>query len=89
MVNYNQSMEKIEQKDVKKEAVKQFIIEMEDMITDPKFGYLDFDTTVIDKLRQGQKIKFDKWFEQLLVKVAQDFRLTWQEIDLLKKEIFE
>ena len=81
--------QKFEQKDTKSKVVEQFIIELEDMITDPKYKHISFDTSVIEKLTQGQKIKWDKWTEQLLIKVGQDFRLTWQEIDELKKKIFE
>ncbi|MCX6743472.1 MAG: hypothetical protein NT116_04515, partial [Candidatus Parcubacteria bacterium] len=67
--------------DEKTKAKEQFLAELEDMITDPRYKHLDFDTSVIEKLKDGKKIKYDRWAEQLLVKVGQDFRLTWQEID--------
>ena len=79
-------MEKFEQKDIKKQVIDQFKNEFEEMATDPRW---DFDPQLVEKVRHGQKIPQDRWTEQLLVKVGQDFRLTWQEIDQLKKEIFE
>jgi hypothetical protein len=82
-------MENFEQKDFKKQAIDKFLIELEELVTDPKYANMGFDISVIEKIRNGQKIKYDPSMEQILVRVCQDFHLPWQETDNLKKEIFD
>ncbi len=78
--------QKFETKDITKKVIDQFISEFEDLATDPRW---DYDPQVVEHVRQGKKIPHDRWAEQLLIKVGQDFRLNPDQIDELKKKIFE
>lgn len=82
-------MEKFEQKDLKNEAKERFLEKLEDMVTSPKYKNREYDTLVVDKIRRGEKIRYNQEFEGLLIVACQDMRLTWEETDKLKKEIFE
>ncbi len=75
--------------ELKQAVLEQFLVKYEENISSDSSLYDEEDLSVIEKLRQGEKIRWDVQGADLLAKICQDFRLTPEEGIALRVHIFE
>ncbi len=75
--------------ELKQAVLEQFLVKYEEKISSDSDLYADEDLSMIEKLRQGEKIRWDVQGADLLAKICQDFRLTPEEGIALRVQIFE
>lgn len=67
-----------------------FSQELEKMVTGPGNRFSDEDMEIVGKFREFRKLPREHgWFQDLLIRVGQDFRLTPDEIEILKDRFLE
>ncbi len=64
--------------------------ELADMITNPHYSFSSEEIALVTNFEVSQKIpRNHKWFHDLFVRVCHDFRLTPDEIDVLRNRFLE
>ncbi len=86
MPNFEKSSSREE---IKQKVLAQFLIEYEAKMQAEPDLYDEEDLSAIEKLAQGEKIKWDVQGADLLAKICQDFRLGPEEGIALRVQIFE
>lgn len=74
--------------ELKRKVLEQFLVEYEEKMLEETL-YAPEELDLIEKLRQGEKIRWDVQGGDLLAKISQNFRLTPEEGIALRIEIFE
>jgi len=74
---------------IKTQVIDRFLLEYEAKMHAEPDLYDANDLVMLDKLRQGEKIKWDVQGADLLAKISQDFRLSPEEGLSLRECVFE
>ncbi|HEY4489666.1 MAG TPA: Fic family protein [Candidatus Paceibacterota bacterium] len=84
---------KIDNPELIERFVETYANELEEMVTDPRQrrdAFNENEISIVSNFRKDRKIPAShKWFHDLFVRVAQDFRFTHDEIERLKKMFME
>lgn len=75
--------------ELKQAVLEQFLVKYEEKMISESGLYDEDDLSMIEKLAQGEKIRWDVQGADLLAKICQDFRLTSEEGIALRVQIFE
>ncbi len=62
---------------------------LDDLATDPTLDKGGFPLDLGDKIRHGKKVPRSRMILDAIIGVGEDFRLTRDEIDILKKKFLE
>ncbi len=64
--------------------------ELEELATSPDHQFSDSELDIVKNFREHKKLPREHlWFHNLLVRVGQDFRLTPDEIEVLRDKFLE
>ncbi|MBI5254653.1 hypothetical protein HY932_02640 [Candidatus Falkowbacteria bacterium] len=62
---------------------------LDDLATDPKLNKGGFQLDTGDKIRRGEKVKSSIMVRDAIIGVGEDFRLSRDEIDIIKSTFLE
>ena len=62
---------------------------LEELITDPSLNNADFPMNLGEQIRKGEKVPASRMIKDAIIGVGEDFRLTRDEINILKEKFLE
>jgi hypothetical protein len=90
MENFEKQQSRLENQEFIDKFIDVYANELEKMVTEPGSGFSEDELEIVNKFRKSKKLpRAHKWFHDLLVRVGQDFRLTPDEIDILRDKFLE
>lgn len=90
MKNFEAPRSRIEDDKFIDKFIDAYADELEKMATQPGSQFSEEELEMVNKFRESRKLlSAHKWFHDLFVRVGQDFRLTPDEIDILRDKFLE
>lgn len=90
MENFENKQSRLDNQEFIEKFCDVYANELEDIVTKPGSNFSSDELGFVNNFRESKKIpKGYKLFSDLLVRIGQDFRLTQNEIDVLKGRFLE
>jgi len=90
MKDFETQRSKIEDEQFIEKFFNTYAEKLEEMVTQPNSRFSEEELEMVNKFRELKKLPREhRWFHDLLIKIGQDFRLTPDEIDVLKDKFLK